>query len=1029
MKQRPLLLAKVVVHTLLVLLVVSPQLVSAQSQAAAATLEGYVYDPTGAVIPEVTVTVVNSATGLTRTVKSSNIGYYAAPLLPPGTYTVTFVKQGFAELKLEGVELRVGDALSVNGTMQLAGVKEEVLVTAETLPVIEPARTQTGTVIERSVIEALPLNGRNWTELVLLTPGATAADDFGNVSFGGVDRVFNNIQVDGADNNNAFFGEIRGRTRAPFQFSQETVQEFRVANNNFSAEFGRAAGGIVNAITRSGTNEWHGGAFYYVRDDAWNANGFFNNSNGVAKPAERRQQFGANIGGPLIKNKLFGFLNYDQQVRNEPLTITLGARAESDIRNLRGGDRELAERFFRPLVRAVPRDFDQINFFPRLDWTINQNHNLTLTHNWQQFDSMNGINTTPTTTSNVTGSAKNFTNTYTSVITLNSVLTPSLINEFRFNFVFDNTGNFANEPFLPRISVAGFDLGGRTSIQSQPGLFPGSYTYERRQQWIDNFSIVRGKHTIKTGLDINRVVDDNFFGNNIAGSYSFSSIADFLNGTLSNYTQRFYIGSPLVRQNTADYGVYGQDTFRLTSKLTLYYGVRYERQTLPDPIAVNPLVPETGIINEDKNNVAPRFGFAFSPFKNGKTVVRGGFGIFYGRTPNLMLNDVLTSNNAHSISIFLSGDQLAANGIVFPAVSTLDPLNLSKAKYPRLTAPPGGIRFADPSSDIMMFAPDRVNPYTEQGSFEIEREVFSHTTVAATYLFTRGVHISRSRNLNIRPPFEGGAGVATIRVLNQGGQITQTFQFPRIGVTSPVSLRPNPNFRQTNVVESAANSIYHGLAVRINRRFNRGFTMMASYTLAKNIDDIRNALNGQFTDILDPLNVSRDRGLSSVDERQRLVLSGVWEMPFFKNVNNRLVRHVLGHWSMSGIATFSGGRAVSADLAGASTDTDINEDNVSDDRAPNFGRGSFRGPGRNQIDFSLRKRVELAERKRLEFIFQAFNLVNRPQFTGVQIDAFDATRSGGVTSRIFTLRPRTEFLQPTFGLRARDLQLGLKFSF
>ncbi|MCS6816649.1 MAG: TonB-dependent receptor [Blastocatellia bacterium] len=1014
---------------LALLIALTPLRAFPQSQATAATLEGYVYDPTGAVVPEVTVTAVNAGTGLTRTVKTNAVGYYVIPLLPPGTYTVTFAKAGFAELKLEGIELRVGDALTVNGTLQPAGIREEVLVTAETLPLIETTRTQPGTVIDRALIDVLPLNGRNWTELVLLTPGVTAADDFGNVSFTGVDRVFNNIQVDGADNNNAYFGEIRGRTRAPFQFSQETVQEFRVANSNFSAEFGRAAGGIVNAITRSGTNEWRGTAFYYIRDDAWNANGFFNNANNVPKPPERRQQFGGNIGGPLIRNKLFWFLNYDHQVRNEPVTVTLGARLESEIRALRGPDRELAERFFRPLVRSIPRDFDQINFFPRLDWQITPNHTLTLTHNFQQFDSRNGVFTTPTTTTNVTGNAKNFTNSYTSVIALNSVLTPTLLNEFRFNFVFDDTGDFANDPFLPQITVSGFNLGGRTFLHARPGDFPGRFTRERRVQWIDNVSIIRGRHTIKAGLDINRIVDRNFFASNVNGTYSFGSVTDFLNGVISNYTQRFFIGDPLVRQRTMVYGFYGQDTFRISSRLTLYYGVRYELQTLPGPLVVNPLVPETGRINEDTNNVAPRLGIALSPFRDGKTVIRAGYGIFYGLTPNLMINDVLTNNNAYSINIFLSGTALAANGIVFPPITALDPLNLSKTKFPRLETPPGGIRFADPSSDIMVFAPDRVNPYTQQANLEIERELFPQTTVSVAYLFTRGVKISRSRNINVRPPLEGPAGVATIRVLDEQGRIVHTFQFPRIGVVSPASLRPNPNFRQINMVESAANSIYHGMAVRINRRFHRGLSLLVSYTLSKTTDDIRNALDGRFTDILDPFDVRRDRGLSSLDERQRLVISGVWQMPFFKNATNRILRYALGNWSVSGIATFSSGRAVTADLAGASTDTDLNEDNVPDDRAPHWGRGAFRGPGRNQIDLSLRKRIDLAERRRLEFIIQAFNVFNRPQFTGVQVDAYDATRSGGVTSRVFTLRPRADFLQPVFGLRARDLQLGVRVTF
>jgi hypothetical protein len=1014
---------------LFALIALMPSSALAQSQATTATLEGYVFDPTGAVLPEVTVTAVNVETGMTRTVKTTAIGHYSIPLLPPGTYTITFAKPGFATLKLEGIEVRVGDALTVNGTLQPAAIREEILVTAEALPLIETTRTQPGTVIDRALIDVLPLNGRNWTELVLLTPGVTAADDFGNVSFTGVDRVFNNIQVDGADNNNAYFGEIRGRTRAPFQFSQETVQEFRVATSTFSAEFGRAAGGLVNAITRSGTNQWRGTAFYYIRDDAWNANGFFNNANNVPKPPERRQQFGGNIGGPLIRNRLFWFLNYDQQVRTEPVTVTLGARLESEIRALRGPERELAERFFRPLVRSIPRDFDQITVFPRLDWQITPAHTLTLTHNFQQFDSRNGVFTTPTTTTNVTGNAKNFTNSYTSVLALSSVLTPTVLNEFRFALVFDDTGDFANDPALPQITVAGFNLGGRTFLHARPGDFPGRFTKERRVQWSDNLTLIRGRHTLKTGFDIHRIVDRNFFAQNVNGTYSFGSVADFVNGMISNYTQRFFIGDPLLRQRTMVYGVYGQDTLRLTAWLTLYAGVRYELQTLPGPLVVNPLVPETGRLNEDTNNVAPRLGIAISPSRSGKTVLRAGSGIFYGLTPHLMINDVLTNNNAYSISVFLSGTALAANGIVFPPITTLDPLNLSKTKFPRLNAPPGGFQFADPFSDIMVFAPDRVNPYTQQTSVEIERELFPQTTISVAYLFTRGAKISRSRNINVRPPLEGPAGVATIRVLDEQGRIVHTFTFPRIGVVSPPSLRPNPHFRQINMVESAANSIYHGMAVRFHRRFHRGLSLLVSYTLSKTTDDIRNALDGRFTDILDPFNVRRDRGLSSLDERQRLVISGVWQMPFFRNTGPRLLRHVLGKWSVSGIATFASGRAVTADLAGSSTDTDLNEDNVPDDRAPHWGRGAFRGPGRNQIDLSLRKRIDLAERRRLEFILQAFNAFNRPQFTGVQVDAYDAARSGGVTSRVFTLRPRADFLQPIFGLRARDLQLGVRVTF
>ncbi|RMG50376.1 MAG: TonB-dependent receptor [Acidobacteria bacterium] len=1022
--------------TALILSFSSRAMVWGQSQAATATVQGTIYDPTGAVVPDAVVTARHADTGFTRSARSNQHGYYVLPLLPTGEYTITVSAQGFAEMKFEHVILQVGDMLTLDAHLSPASIREEAVVVAgEEVPLIEPTRTQPGTVIDRTLIDNLPLNGRNWTELVLLTPGVTDADDFGNVSFGGADRVSNNIQVDGADNNNGFFGEIRGRTRAPFQFSQETVKEFRVAHNTFAAEYGRATGGIVNAITRSGTNEWHGSGFYYIRDDAFNANNVINKSSipPIPRPDERRQQFGGNIGGPLIRDRLFFFLNYDQQVRDEPVGVILGPELENEIVTLPEPLRSQAQSFFFPLTGSLPRDFDQITFFPRIDWVINQNHTLTVTHNFQQFDSRNGVFTRPTTDDSVFANAKNFTNSYTSVITLNSVLSPRVINEFRFNFVFDYTGDFGNAPFMPDIRIRGFALGSRNFLQSRPGEFPGRFTEERRQQWIDGLSIVKGRHTFKVGLDINRVQDANFFALQVSGRFSFSSIADFLQGNFSSYQQRFFGPglTPLVKQVSVDYGFYGQDTFRVNPRFTLYYGLRYDLQTLPDPLVVNPLEPRTGIINEDTNNFGPRFGFAITATEDGKTVVRGGYGIFYGRTPNLLVNDVLTNNNVYSFNVFLSADAAPQFGITFPIDEVLaaGPFNLPNIQFPRLEEPPGGFDPSDPFADLRIFAPDRVNPYFQKANLEIEREILPNTTVSIAYLFTKGTHISRVRNVNIIPP----TGTATLLILSEDGRsIVQSMTIPRIGVTT-VSLRPNPNFRQILMLESVANSVYHGLALRVNHRFSRGFALLASYTLSKSIDDIglisdRNSLGG-FSNLLDPFNSRLDRGLSDLDRTHRLVISGVWRMPFFKNAKNGFLRHGLGGWSLSGIARFATGRPFSAEAGGGASATDFNEDNVIFDRIPFFGRNTFRGPGQNQIDLSVRKRIRWGEKKFVEFIYQVFNIANHPQFSFVNRSMFDSRRTGGTRNRRFFLIPRNDFGQPLSARRNRDMQFGVKVSF
>jgi hypothetical protein len=1026
----------VVVLVAVCLHLVNTPTASAHSQAAAAALEGTIVDPTSAVIPGATVTAINKGTGLTRAATTDDRGRYVLSLLPPGDYVVTISKEGFAELKFDTVTLRVGDTVSLEGNLQPAGLREEaVIVAADVIPVIETTRAQTGTVIDRLAIDSLPLNGRNWTELVLLTPGVADADDFGNVSFGGADRVSNNVQVDGADNNNAFFGEIRGRTRAPFQFSQETIQEFRVGNNTFAAEFGRAGGGIVNAITRSGTNDWHGSGFYYIRDDYFNANNTVNKSStpSIPRPKERRQQFGGNFGGPIIKDKLFWFLNYDQQIRNEPLGVILSRDVENDIAGLPPATRARAEAFFFPLAGAVPRDFDQINFFPRLDWTINQNHSLTLTHNFQQYDSLNGVFSQPTTDDSIYSNAKNFTNSYTNVISLNSVITPSLVNEFRFNFVFDDAGDYANAPFMPQISVRGFALGARNFLHGRPGEFPGRFTKERRQQWVDGLSIIKGRHTFKAGLDINRVVDRNYFALQVNGAYSFSSVNDFLQGNFSSFQQRFFAPNvtPLVEQTGVDYGFYVQDTFKLFNQLTFYLGLRYDLQKLPSPINVNPDVPETGIINEDENNWGPRFGFAYSPFGDNKTVIRGGYGIFYGRTPNLLINDILTNNNVYSFNVFLSAEDARQFGITFPAVETLDPLNLAAVNFPGLSQPPAGFSSRDPFSDLRVFATNRVNPYMQQGNFEIEREVIANTTVAVTYLWTKGTHLSRVSNTNIVPP----SGFATITEVSADRRtVVQSVRLPRVGVTT-VSLRPNQFYRQILTVQSASDSVYHAFAFRANRRFSKGFSMLASYTLSKSIDTIgivdeRNGLGG-FANLLDPFNAALDRGLSDLDRRHRLVISGVWDMPFFKRADNALVRHVLGNWSWSGIATLASGRPISAEVnsVSSSADTDFNEDNVIFDRVPLFGRNTFTGPNQRQIDLGLRKEFKIGEKKEFEFIYQVFNVANHAQFTVVNRSLYDSARTGGINNRRFVLTRRNDFLAPISARRNRDMQFGFKFKF
>lgn len=1138
---------------------------TAWSQAASGNIEGFVYDASGAVVPGVTVRVVNPATGLTRTVTTNEQGHYAVLNLPVGAYELTFMKEGFTELKRTGVVLTVGSALKVDATLEVAGVREQVVVT-EAAPILELSRHGQATVIDAKVLQEIPVNNRNWQELVLLTPGVVIDGEFdaaASVSFGGIEGVFNNVQVDGADNNNAFFAEMRGRTRAPFQFSQETVQEFRVSNSNFSAEFGRSAGGVVNAITKSGTNDFHGSAFWYIRDSELNAAPFFTNAAGLPKPDTRRQQFGGTLGGPLKKDRLFFFFNYEQQERNDPVTVVLPPDIQTEMgfnplnffticsvaapcatgangfldgvdgagstnidridnppgqgpsiatenaiihqaflnwafaRALFLGDASFLDRTFATPVGTVttinpfpgrsfsniqrtgPRHPDQIVFFPKITWLLNPNNTLNLQWNFQRFTTKpNGIQTNETTDDNFTADAplENRSNSW--VASLASVIRPTLVNEFRYQFGRDREDVGTNAPGTTGISFQGFRLGSRTSNPR--------FLREDRHQFQNNTTWISGPHQLKFGLDIIRTRDDNFFPGSFNGSYSFSSAGEFIESArdfireltgstaagqayfgvgcqtvgctptagprsitspsfLVSYNQRF--GGALANQTTVDYGVYVQDNIRLRPTLTLNLGLRYEFQQLEDPIFSNTLIPQTGRINQDGNNFAPRVGIAWQ--MRDKVVLRAGYGIFYIRTAQLDVNNALTNNNAFSFNQFLSGGTLDFLNLLFNPVD-LDPLfpQVPPALTVPTTACPDPSACEDPFASVSFFASDRVNGYAQQGNLEIQWEFMPESSFSAAYLVTKGTNLPRNRNLNVlgRDFALANARLARVEDLNGGPDFFILVpDYAADDVPFPFTTRlnvPDGRFRSLFANESAADSIYHALALQLQRRFRQGLTFGVSYTLSKTIDTIGNGFSSSgtfFSDLFDQNDPSLDRGLSRLDQRQTFVAHAIWDVPFWKNTEGGR-RWLLDGWTLGGIYTAFSGRAFTPVV-----DDDINRDNSTTafgdgDRVPFLARGTFTTPGRNNLDLSVYKSFRWAERYQLQFRAQFFNAFNRPTFIRFNqvlyqsAEGDDPDTPGVVEDLVFTLNRNAatgelEFLKPELARRSRDIQLGLVFRF
>ncbi|HZN10215.1 MAG TPA: carboxypeptidase-like regulatory domain-containing protein, partial [Blastocatellia bacterium] len=416
---------------------------------------GSVADPSGAMIPNATVTLKNLGTGREETQMTSGEGLFRFPSLQPGNYALTVTTGGFADYKREPLLVEVGRLTTVEANLNITGATVSVDVVADT-PAVNTETKEFATNINQTAINELPINGRRWSNFALLTPGSSPDGNFGLISFRGISGLLNNNTIDGGDNNQAFFSEERGRTRISYSISQSAIREFQVNTSNYSAEYGRAAGGVVNAVTKSGTNEVHGDAFYYQRNNDWGArNPLATQSvlvNGVStlvgiKPEDVRHQFGGTVGGPIVKDRFFFFFSYDQQKRNFPgLAIfsnpnylnTVDRNAlKAPARGLTDSQIDTALGFLNSVSGPVPRKGDQTLFLPKIDWQITSNHSLSATYNRLRWDSPAGIQTQPTNTRGVASFGDDFVKIDWGTVRLQSTLLQSLLNEFRVQYARD----------------------------------------------------------------------------------------------------------------------------------------------------------------------------------------------------------------------------------------------------------------------------------------------------------------------------------------------------------------------------------------------------------------------------------------------------------------------------------------------------------------------------------------------------------------------------------------------------------------
>ena len=600
-------------------------------------IRGKVTDPQGAVVPNATIKVTNSGTNKSQTQVATDDGTFRITNLEPGMFTVEVTSGSFAPFRQENVVVEVGQVTAIDIPLGVQGTTETVQVSAEA-PVINTNSQDFATNINQTSISELPINGRRASNFVILTPATVPDGTFGLISFRGVSGLLNNSTVDGGDNNQAFFSEERGRTRINYVISQSAIREFQVNTSNYSAEYGRSAGGVINTVTKSGTNEFHGELFYYNRN---NRNGARNPSatqtilvNGVStvvgiKPVDVRQQFGGAVGGPILKDRLFFFFSYDQQKRNFPglARFTNPAFLNSVNRTLLTGSTigltnaqiNNSLQFLNSLTGVTPRRGDQNIYLPKIDWQINNSNLFSASYNRLRWESPSGIQTQATNTLGRQSFGDDFVSVDSLNLRLQSTISANTLNEARFQYGRDFERQFSSTPFAGEPLTSQTAAGGQRSpnVFITNGLAFGtptflerpSYPDERRIQFADTVTNTRGRHTIKFGGDINRVTDDIQNLRFEAGAFSYNNINDFIvdytnflnplpatarcaTGTrLAGrcYTSNFQqgLGSPGLKFATYDLNFFAQDDFRITPRLTLNLGVRYEYQKMPETVFAN----------------------------------------------------------------------------------------------------------------------------------------------------------------------------------------------------------------------------------------------------------------------------------------------------------------------------------------------------------------------------------------------------------------------------------------------------------
>ena len=1033
-----------------VLILLASFFLTAQNVVLTGSLGGCVTDASGAIVPGASVVVRSLTTGVQQSAQTNHAGLYRLPVVMPGAYSITASLKGFRDVQVL-VRVLVGNTTSQDIKLQVGASADTVKVIG-TAPLLRPEESSASTVLDRSLIEDLPLNGRKYTDFMVLTPNTSYDGDTGLVSIagqqGGEDSGYANgngssaFTVDGSNATNNYFADIIGRYRTPYLYGENVIQEFQVAVSPYTAVYGGGAG-FVNAVTRSGGNAFHGSAFYYNRNSATGANDALDKAAGNPKPEDALQQFGAGLGGPIVRNRLWFFADYEQQLRNNPIPVINSALATNPS-NL---DAFVLANFFPPSVTTAPNlptpssltcpnnlpqpgtdlapDPNNATYLqqvscaiyslnsnlgqqprkrndwvitPRLDYQATSRDGLFLSFNVNRFNSPGGVITDPTVANYGTQTLANaYVHTFQSSLGWTHTFSPRLLNEFHAGTSQDNeiatpTGAAPNTPTIILDSPAPFILGNAP--------FSIGRVFERQYSLSDRIDYVIGKHTLQFGFDMNRTWDaDNNDGGadpneavefgSFLGSYEFSNLEAFALGEYNVFSQT--AGNPTFSFRVPYYGFYVQDTFRALPKLTLEMGLREDFQVYPQP-AENPAFPLTGQYPNEFRRLAPRVGFAWQP--ESKTVVRGGFGQFYTNMNGLNYRNAVASNGLASqqtsASISYSSGAPGQQVPTFP--------NILPANSPLFSA----------AEDISLVSPQFRVPYILQASLQIEREIAENTTLTLGTMWNQGVHLlsGSAYDANLQPL----QGTTTYTVCPPGTTTAPcagpVISLPNMDNGLLTEGRINPNLGQINELISPAQNHYNSFFVQVQHRLSQGFSLQFGYTYAKSIMLDGMDFNNQF-------DFSNTHAPSLLDQRQRISFAAVYRPRLEQLTASDAGRKALSGWTLSSVMEFSSGRPYAGLLSPACTspaplsfntcngvvvnnvlygndnlnDTAFNQDTANTaggingaGPTPGIGINSFYGPWLERIDVGLARSFAIREGKELQFQAQAFNLFNHANY-------------------------------------------------